>query len=290
MVDLQEIMNYYLDLQPQDSVKFRESSEGSSYYGSCQEILGNFCFNIVGNINDQTYLKKLAKNLLKLLKGNSLEAKNTFLMFSMKEINFLEEVFILTWRLTKSNHFFINFLLEGQNGLDFLSCLLTMMHEKFTVSFQSGTFNLAITFLTHLSLIRDFATSLNSPLKQSFIFHSLPVISGNYADFLITVIHSGIMNCFEQKIQFFSLNLTAIMLNLSPYIQNISKSTGFKLVQLVQMFANHENLLENQLYGECVVKMIKIIDNILVHQGEVSLNIHYFCIIFQYFFKIFQYF
>ena len=272
-VDLQEVINYYLDLLPQDSVKIREGSatlpDDSDYFNSCQEILCNFCYTVIGHINDQNYIKKLAQNLLKLLKGNSLEAKNTFLMFSMKEISFLEEVFIIMWRLTQNNRYFINFLLEGSNGLDFLSCILTMIHEKFNVSFQSGTFNLAITFLTHLSLVRDFTTRINTPLKQSFIFHSLPVISGNYGDFLITVLHSGMMTCFEQKIPCFYMNLTAILLNMSPYFQNLSKSSSFKLVQLVQLFSNYETLLENQSNGDCLVKMQRIIDNILVHQGEV---------------------
>ena len=272
-VDLQEVMNYYLDLLPQDSVKFREGSpampDNSDYFNSCQEILCNFCYSIIAHINDQNFIKKLAQNLLKLLKGNSLEAKNTFLMFSMKEINFLEEIFIIMWRLTQNNRYFINFLLEGNHGFDFLSCILTIIHEKFNVAFQSGTFNLAITFLTQLSLIRDFATSLNTPLKMSFIFHSLPVISGNYADFLITVLHAGMMMCFEQKIPCFYMNLTAILLNISPYLQNLSKSSGFKLVQLVQLFANYENLFENQSNGDCLVKMQRIIDNILIYQGEV---------------------
>ena len=274
MIELQEIVNYYLDLQPQDSVKMRESfsnEENTAYYNACSEILSNYCLTIIANVNDQNYLIKIAKNFTRLLAGNSLEAKNTFLIYSMKEINFLEEILILTWRINENNKYFIKFLLEKQNGFDFLASLLTILHEKFITSFQSGSFNIAISFLTHLSLIREFATSLITPLKQSFIFPSLPVISGNYIDFIIMVLSEGILACSEQKILISSINFTAILLNLSPYIQNITSNSSYKLIQLINSFSNYENLVDNQSNGVSLVKLLKVIDNILVYQGEVIL-------------------
>lgn len=269
MREMQEIVNFYLDLQPEDSSKMRGLENSQIYYHSCTEILSNFCIGIINQISDQNYLKKIAKNFIKLLRGNSLEAKNTFLMYSMKEISFMEEILIITWRINQNNQFFINLLLENENGFDLFSCLLTILHDKFLASFQSGTFNLAITFLTQLSLIREFATRLISPLKQSFLFPSLPVIAGNYIDFAIAVIYSGIMSCLEKKVFCPSINFIAILLNLSPYAQNLTKTTCYKIVQLLMNFANYEHILENQNNGVCLGKFLKIIDNILVYQGEV---------------------
>lgn len=276
IIELQEIANYYLDLQPEDSVKMRENQNHSNYYiQCCIEILSNYCITVVANIQDQNYLKRIAINLLKLIKGNSLDAQNTLFINSMKKIDFLEETLMIIWRIHTYNKYFINFLLEGQIGYDFLSTLLSILHEKFSLTFQSGSFNLALSFLSVLSLIREFATSLSVPLKSSFVFPNLPVISGNHVDFLIAVIHSGIMKCYEEKQFCPSLNFLSILFNLSYYTQNISLPTSIRLIQLLELFANYENIFDDATNVICFEKMLAIIDNIIVYQGEVEIYIYF---------------
>lgn len=270
LIELQEVANYYIDLQPQDSVKIRESQDNYNLYlEQCSQILSNHCFTLLSQIQDQSYLRKIAKNCFKLLKGNSLDAKDTYLLYSMKKIDFSEEIFMLLWRINQNNKYFVNNLIEGQTGLDFLSSLLVTLHEKFMFSFQSGGFNLSLIFLSQLSLIREFQTSLITPLKQSFVIADLPVVTGNYFDFFIAVIHNGINNCFEKKNFCPSVNFMAILSNLSSYIQNISVVTSFKLIQLLQLFSNYENIFDDENNILCIEKLLAIIDNIIVFQGEV---------------------
>ncbi len=280
MVELQEIVNSYLDLQPEESVKMRESEENEEnkhYFKNCREILTNNSLEIIAKINDRDYLERIAENCVNLLKINTFEAKNTYLMYSMKEINFVEELLIIMWRISENNMNFTNLLLENQRGFDFLSTILTILHEKFTNSFESGSYNIAIAFLSQISLKRDFVTLLGKPLKKSFIFTSLPVISGNYHDFLINVINNGIIRCFEEKIKCNSMNLMAILLNLSPYIQGISKNSCYKLIEIGYWFAKIEEIIENQSNGNCLAKLMKIFDNIIVFQGEVKKLRFFWC-------------
>lgn len=270
MIELQEVINYYLNLIPQDSSRNSNTLETHLNFS---EILSNYLFTLVSEIKDLEYIQKIVINFIRLI-NNPINAKNSLFINSIKPIRFMEEILIITSKIFQFNPLFITNIFSKEDGLNFVTNILTLLNDKFSIGFKSGLFSMCLTFLLQMSYNRDFMPNLNNNLKTCIVLENCPLISGNYMDFIIIVITNGIITSHKKQIDCAVHNFASIFVNISPYIKNISKFASLNLLQLVSLFSDYGNILDNQFYGHALCKLLKTIENILIYNPDVIFNFY----------------
>lgn len=266
-IEMQEILNYYLNAHPFESNRGSASVSFDSNY-SFNDILSNHAFYIISQIKNMDYINETLKNLLRLI-SNPIDSKNTFFKDSMKQIKFSEELMILLFRLCQYNQLVFSSFNKNELAINYLTVILTIINDKFMFNYQSGLFMISSSLLLILSCNREFISNFITNLKCSIVLNNCPIISGNYFDFIITVIINGLLKNFEQNKKIQVNNFTSILFNISPFVKCINQTTCFKILELVVLFSNYENLLENESFFNGLQKLLKIIDNIIVYEGDV---------------------
>lgn len=268
LIEMQEIINYYLNEHPFESNRASASVSLDSSY-SFNEILSNHAFFVIGQIRNIDYINEILKNLLRLI-SNPVDSKNTFFKNSMKQIKFSEELMILLFRLCQYNQMVFSSFNQKEFAINYLTVILTFINDKFEFNYQSGLFMISSSLLLILSCNREFISNFMTNLKCSIVFNNCPIISGNYFDFIITVIINGVLKIFEENKKIQVNNFISILFNISPFVKFINQTSCFKILELVVLFSNYGNLLENESFFNGLQKVLKILDNIIVYEGDVN--------------------
>ncbi|CAG8738664.1 13751_t:CDS:10, partial [Cetraspora pellucida] len=196
--------------------------------------------------------------------SNPMQANNTYLPGSTKQIRCHQEMLMLLWKLLEIN----KYLLETDRVLDVLIVLLYYSMENKHDQAQLGFVRMCAFILQTLSADRNFGMKLN---KQFEGYGSLPsnvrisaFNAGTYADYMIIVseLTSTTRGTLHPLYPAFVLTIT----NVSPYLKNLSVTSSVKLVQLFSSFSSPGFLLADEGNHRLVGYMLEAFNNIIQYQ------------------------
>jgi hypothetical protein len=153
--------------------------------------------------------------------------------------------------------------------------MLYQAHESFAEADNSGIFYVCVLILSKLSLDRNFAIALNKPFMNDLKFKELPLFVGSYADLLINVAINGIISNFEKRKYCFRMNYLCILSNVAPFLKNLHQITCAKMFHLLSVFSSAEFLMEEKDNYLALIKLIKILEILIIHQSDSNVNLMY---------------
>jgi hypothetical protein len=93
------------------------------------------------------------------------------------------------------------------------------------------------------------------------------IVSGTYGDMLVTSLATKILDSFDTNFNSYPFNLMGIIMNVSAYLKNLSKISSQKLLQLLMLFTNYSFLLQSSSNPYCLLKLMRVFDNIISFQN-----------------------
>ncbi|CAG8457531.1 3335_t:CDS:10 [Racocetra persica] len=201
--------------------------------------------------------------------SNPMQANNTYLPGSTKQIRCHQEMLMLLWKFLEINKRFRNYLLETDRVLDVLIVLLYYSMENKHDQAQLGFVRMCAFILQTLSADRNFGMKLNKQFEGHGSLPSTVRISafnaGTYADYMIISIYALIATTrgtLHPLYPAFVLTIT----NVSPYLKNLSVTSSVKLVQLFSSFSSPGFLLSDEGNHRLVGYMLEAFNNIIQYQ------------------------
>ncbi|CAG8640195.1 11015_t:CDS:10 [Rhizophagus irregularis] len=200
--------------------------------------------------------------------SNPMQASNTYLPGSTKQIQCHQEMMMLCWKFLETNKRFRNYLLDTDKVLDLLIILLYYSIENKQDSAQLGLVRMCAFILQTLSGDRDFGVKLNKVFENH---GSLPgnvrihAFHGTYADYMISSIYALIATTRGMLHSLYPAYILTIT-NVSPYLKNLSVVSSTKLVHLFSQFTSPGFLLSEEGNHRLVEHMLEAFNNIVQYQ------------------------
>ncbi|CAI2180637.1 19593_t:CDS:10 [Funneliformis geosporum] len=200
--------------------------------------------------------------------SNPMQANNTYLPGSTKQIRCHQEMMMLCWKFIETNKRFRNYLLETDKVLDLLVVLLYYSIENKQDSAQLGLVRMCAFILQTLSGDRDFGVKLNKVFENH---GSLPAnvrihaFNGTYADYMISSIYALIATTRGTLHSLYHAYVLTIT-NVSPYLKNLSVVSSTKLVHLFSQFTSSTFLLAEEGNHRLVEYLLEAFNNIIQYQ------------------------
>ncbi|CAG8637960.1 14560_t:CDS:10, partial [Dentiscutata heterogama] len=193
--------------------------------------------------------------------SNPMQANNTYLPGSTKQIRCHQEMLMLLWKFLEIN--------KTDRVLDVLIVLLYYSMENKHDQAQIGFVRMCAFILQTLSADRNFGMKLNKQFEGHGSLPSTVRISafnaGTYADYMIISIYALIATTrgtLHPLYPAFVLTIT----NISPYLKNLSVTSSVKLVQLFSSFSSPGFLLADEGNHRLVGYMLEALNNIIQYQ------------------------
>lgn len=114
----------------------------------------------------------------------------------------------------------------------------------------------------------EFASLLNTPLDFSMNFKTFPLVTGTYADLLIITICHTILKRNEEAKRIYTFNYLCVILNISPFVRNLSKLSAVKMTSLLMLFTNYCFLMSSWYHPMSLLKLMKIFDQIISFNSQ----------------------
>lgn len=193
-------------------------------------------------------LQFIADSLAKLLTQPIL-ASTTYLPGSRREIQWVCELTMLFWDLTQCNKKFKSYLISSNRVHDFTVLLQYYIHDKRFDTSKQGFVRLCTYILLYLSSDESYAKSLSKPFEGQNSLPTaikLPIFNGTYADYLVIQLLKSISGGAESNIDFMVATLLEVILNISPYVSNISYLTSSNMMHIFSSLSSPSFLLANE--------------------------------------------
>ncbi|CAJ0753766.1 6874_t:CDS:10 [Entrophospora sp. SA101] len=209
--------------------------------------------------------------------SNPMQANNTYLPGSTKQIRCYQETLMLCWKFLEINKRFRNYLFDTDRVLDILIVLIYYALENKNDTAQLGLLRMCAFILQTLSSDREFAIRLNKVFEGHGSLPGnvrIPAFYGTYADYMIISIYALIATtrgALHSLYPAFILTIT----NVSPYLKNLSVVSSTKLVQLFSSFTAPGFLLSEEGNHRLVEYMLEAFNNIIQHQYADNPNLVY---------------
>ncbi|RIA98985.1 high-temperature-induced dauer-formation protein [Glomus cerebriforme] len=200
--------------------------------------------------------------------NNPMQASNTYLPGSTKQIQCHQEMMMLCWKFLEINKRFRNYLLDTDRVLDLLIVLLYYAIENKQEPAQLGLVRMCAFILQTLSGDRDFGVKLNKVFENH---GSLPgnvrihAFHGTYADYMISSIYALIATTRGTLHSLYPAYILTIT-NVSPYLKNLSVVSSTRLVHLFSQFTSPVFLLAEEGNHRLVEYMLEAFNNIIQYQ------------------------
>ncbi|KAF8959997.1 hypothetical protein BGZ46_001649, partial [Entomortierella lignicola] len=201
-------------------------------------------------------------------------ANSTYLPGSTKQVECYQETLMFLWKTIDINKRFRNYLLETNRVLDVVIILIYFLLEHKQDPSRIDFTRMCAFMLQSLSEDRAFGNSLNktfdghSSLPANVKIHNF---HGTYVDYLICSIHT-LVTTTKYLLQSLYPALISTLLNVSPYIKNLSPLASSKLLQLTISFGSPSFLLAEKSNHKLLGLLLDTICSILYYQ--VSSNPH----------------
>jgi len=133
--------------------------------------------------------------------------------------------------------------------------------------------HVGVFILLLLSGERNFGVRLNK-LYLTRVPMDLPIFTGNHADLLILVFHKIITSGHHRLQPLFDCILT-IIVNVSPYLKQMSMVSANKLMHLLEAFSTPWFLFANQTNYHLVFFLLEIFNNVIQYQFDGNAHLVY---------------
>ncbi|CAG8581716.1 6258_t:CDS:10 [Paraglomus occultum] len=209
--------------------------------------------------------------------SNPMQANNTYLPGSTKQVRCHLEMLMLFWKLLEINKRFRAYLLETDRVLDMLIVLLYYALENKNDEGQAGLVRMCAFILQAISSEREFGIRLNKSFERHGSLPGnvrIPAFHGTYADFMIISIQALITTTHGSLSLIYPALIITIS-NVSPYLKNLSVLSSNKLVQLFSSFTTPSFLLAEEGNHLLAAYTLETFNNIIQYQFSDNPNLVY---------------
>ncbi|KAF2153199.1 hypothetical protein K461DRAFT_293477 [Myriangium duriaei CBS 260.36] len=206
----------------------------------------------------------LADGIFKILR-RPLEASANVLSMTQRSVGWTPEMIILQWEALFTNRKYLHYVIDSGRALDLMVLLIFYAKE----SHMEGVGRVCIFCLQTLSAEPHFGELLNRPFEAH---DTLPMsiqvknFHGKYADYFITSMLS-LVEYNPAEANFWLVNLTAIVRNVSAHVVGLARATSSKLVQTFARLAKPSVLLANEGNIVPLTHLLEAINSIIELHG-----------------------
>lgn len=150
--------------------------------------------------------------------------------------------------------------------LDLLVPILHHLNEARNDPSRLGLIHISVFLLLLFSGERNFGVRLNATWTSRAAL-DVPSFNGTHADLLIIIFHKLITTGHPRICSLYDCLLTVIV-NISPYLKNLSMATATKLLQLMEIFSQPSFLFSHQQNHHLVFFLLESFNNLVQYQFD----------------------
>lgn len=218
---------------------------------------------LIADMNRPETLGRLYDGFVRLL-VNPMQANNTWMPYSMKQIRCHQELLIFLWDIIDLNPLFVDYLIAERNACELVVPVVYLMVDARKDPAKMGLLNVCTFILLRLSGHREFGVQLNNALNVK-LPGDLPQITGNHADLIVIAVHKLVVDGVERGDTLIDTLLT-VLCNVSPYIRSISMLASMRLLGLFEVFGTSKLLLHRERAHSFVYMLLEIFNNVIQYQ------------------------
>ncbi|KAG5518690.1 hypothetical protein PMAC_002659 [Pneumocystis sp. 'macacae'] len=230
-------------------------------------------FGKLHRIND---IEFLFNGIYKIL-NQFVEINSSYFSDITKSVKYSPEIIMLLWKAFQINKHFKDYLINTKNAMDYLVLLFCYSLEHKKESSHLGLIRICFLILQSLSTEPSFYEKLNTTFKH---YKILPIstkitsIKGTYIDFIVISIYMLITTCKSVLSPLYP-SMLSILVNIGPYIQNLSVLSCIKLMQLFHSFSSSSFLLANKNNHILLQYLLELFNAIVWYQMKKNLHFVY---------------
>jgi hypothetical protein len=213
----------------------------------------------------------LFDGVAKLLE-NPLQAANTYLPGSTKELVGQQETLSFLWRVLLGNGAFLRWMLSKGDAVRVIKPVLLFMLESRRDESHLGMVHLSSFLLLVVSGEREFGATLNAPFNEHT--ESLGRVDGRLADVLVLTVAKVLVDAHPRLAPLHECLLT-IVTNVSPYVKSLNAAASSKLLQLFDMFSKPKFLFAAPRNHRHCAFLLEAFNNIIQYQYEGNARVIY---------------
>eukprot|EP00003_Mantamonas_plastica_P033506 TRINITY_DN964_c0_g1_i7.p1 TRINITY_DN964_c0_g1~~TRINITY_DN964_c0_g1_i7.p1 ORF type:complete len:717 (-),score=200.79 TRINITY_DN964_c0_g1_i7:979-3129(-) len=220
---------------------------------------------VVDSDKDMAELFAAFSNLL----NNPMIARNTYLPGSTKQVNIFQELLVLLWLLCDSAPEFLAYILRYEDINQIVVPICGLLMDAKSDPTKVGLCHTCVFLLLMLSSDRQFGVQLNTEYVDKTVY-GLPVFTGSHGDLLMLTLLCVLREQSPALSPLFYY-MASIIVNVSPYIEEVSQTTALKLVSLFEEIT-HPDLLFGGGDAPHVIGsyLLEAINNLLQYQAKGS--------------------
>lgn len=210
----------------------------------------------------------IALGLAALLE-NSVEALRVYLPGSQRAMPHQEEFVLLLWRLLERSTRFLKTFVRSRHAPRFVIPLLHFGMAAVTDATHATHLQLLLFILQRLSCARQWCLMCNAPCT-GYIPFELPLFQGSLMDVTMLSLHSIIMRRKDWLTPLHE-SCAGIIANLSPFATTLSGVTSSKLVHLIELYSDPNQLQEAKGAVAILAFAVEAVANQLQYQPAKSI-------------------
>ncbi|CBY08448.1 unnamed protein product [Oikopleura dioica] len=230
--------------------------------GSFEEE-GNKFLYLINRLHREEDFQFIIKGLTRLI-YNPLQS--SYLPSSQRRLSCHQELLLLIWRICDLNKTFLHHILKTGDMLDLLVPILHHLNEARNDPSRLGLIHISVFLLLLFSGERNFGVRLNATWTSRAAL-DVPSFNGTHADLLIIIFHKLITTGHPRICSLYDCLLTVIV-NISPYLKNLSMATATKLLQLMEIFSQPSFLFSHQQNHHLVFFLLESFNNLVQYQFD----------------------
>lgn len=177
---------------------------------------------------------------------------------------------MLFWEAIQCNKRFRSFIVDTNRSHDFTILVLYYALEHRTDPARQGIVRMCVFVLQTLSSEPNYGKSLNKTFEAQETLPAsirIPNFLGSYADYVIASIHTLIV-ASKSKLDAIYPALLAVVNNIAPYPEDISRATSSKLINLFSYMSSPSFLLANETNHTLLHSLLETMNAIIEHQYQ----------------------
>ncbi|KAI9686753.1 MAG: hypothetical protein M1822_002812 [Bathelium mastoideum] len=229
----------------------------------------NFFRHFLGRLHRPQDFQFLVDGMTRIL-NQPLQATNSYLPGSQKSLTWAPEMIMIFWETLQCNKRFRSFIVDTDRAHDFTILVLFYALESRTNPSRQGIVRMCVFVLQTLSSEQNYGKSLNKPFEgQDSLPASIRIQNflGSYADYIIASVHTLIL-ASKYKLDAIYPALLAVVNNIAPYMENISRATSSKIINLFSYMSSPSFLLANETNHSLLHSLLESMNAIIEHQFQ----------------------
>jgi Dyggve-Melchior-Clausen syndrome protein len=229
------------------------------------ECVDSVFAELLRDLSDASDFEALFGAFSRLL-NNQIEAKQSLLPNSVKQVGCHKELLMLFWKVIQESQAFLVHALRRVDAPRLVVPILELLATARKDPSLIGVIHLSTFVLLVMSGEREFGIALNNDYRGS-LPADLPLFVGNHADLLVLTFHK-LLTDGQPKLRNLHECLLTIVANISPYIKSLSVVSASKLVRLFEQYSRPHFLLANPRHHLFTYILLEAFDNIIQYQYE----------------------